>query len=110
LVPLPLKSGSYEQIFYVKGFSVFLFWRFGLFCCSVVVGPQIVLPCFYSYFSEPLGALCWLGSEEEADVASFRTASFRAQADTQSSGRGVVATVARDISSQEIYALEMHWP
>ena len=38
-----VKSGFYEQVIYVKGFSVFLSWRFGLFCCSVVVGPHIVL-------------------------------------------------------------------
>ena len=45
------KSGFYEQVIHVKGFSVFLSWRFGLFllfCCSwsAYYSP----PCFYSHF------------------------------------------------------------
>src|SRR5271156_4766854 len=39
----PEKSGFYEQVIHVKGFSVFLSWRFSLSFCSVVVGPHIVL-------------------------------------------------------------------
>ena len=42
-IELSEKSGFYEQVIHVKGFSVFLSRRFGLFCCSVVVGPHIVL-------------------------------------------------------------------
>ena len=37
-------------------------------------------------------ALCRLGFSREFDAASFRSASFRAQPDTQSSEHGVVAT------------------
>ena len=42
------------------------------------------------------------GQKEEADAASFRSASFRAQPDTQSSGRGVVATVRYDRLPQAV--------
>ena len=87
---MPEKSGFYEQVIHVKGF---LFFFSGLFC-SVVVGPRIVLHrVSIRTLSEPLVALCRLRSEGEVDAASYRTASFRAQPDTQSSGRGVVATI-----------------
>ena len=71
------------------------------FCCSVVVVPHVVLHrVSIRTLSEPLVALCRLGSEGEVDAASFRSASFRAQPDTQSSGRGVVATIRYDLLPQ----------
>ena len=95
---MPEKSSFYEQVIHVKGF---LFFFSGLFCCSVVVGPRIVLHrVSIRTLSEPLVALCRLGSEGEVDAASYRTASFRAQPDTQSSGRGVVATIRHDLLPQ----------
>jgi hypothetical protein len=47
-------------------------------------------------------ALCRLGSEGEVDAASFRSASLRAQPDTQSSGSGVSALAIVALSA--IYA------
>ena len=61
---MPGKSGFYEQVIHVKGFSVFLSWRLSLSCCFVVVGPHVVLHrVSIRTLSEPLVALCRLGSE-----------------------------------------------
>ena len=94
----PGKSGFYEQVTLVKGFLCFCLNRTFV---SVLVVPHIVLHrVSIRTLSEPLVALCRLGSEGEVDAASFRTASFRAQPDTQSSGRGVVATIRHDLLPQ----------
>ena len=80
-------------LFFVSGVVTFL-----LFCCSwsAYYSP----PCFYSHFGEPFVALCGLGSEGEVDAASYRSASFRAQPDTQSSGRGVSCNIGRNLLPQ----------
>jgi hypothetical protein len=64
-------------------------------CVSVLVATHVVLHrVSIRTLYEPL-ALCWLRSSRRSDAASFRSASLRAQPRTQSSGRGVVATVQR---------------
>src|SRR5260370_39511926 len=64
---------------------------------SVLVVPHVVLHrVSIRTLSEPLVALCRLGSEGEVDAASFRSASLRAQPRAQSSVCGVVATIRYD--------------
>ena len=83
---------------FVMGFFLFSLHRAFV---SVLVVPHVVLHrVSIRTLSEPLAALCRLGSEGEVDAASFRSASFRAQPDTQSSGRGVVATIRHDLLPQ----------
>ena len=90
-----------SRSFRSSGFLFFFAKRFSLFCGSVLVVPHVVLHrVSIRTLSEPLVALCRLGSEGEVDAASFRSASFRAQPDTQSSGRGVVATIRHDLLPQ----------
>jgi hypothetical protein len=68
---VPLKSGFYEQVTWVKLFLSFPSWRFclcWLLWCRVVILPRVSIRTL----SEPLGALCGMGSEGEVDAASFR--------------------------------------
>ena len=100
-VPIPQNGVSMSRSHWSRGFLFFFAKCFSLFCCSVLVVPHVVLHrVSIRTLSEPLVALCRLGSEGEVDAASFRSASFRAQPRAQSSGSGVVATFRYDLLPQ----------
>ena len=61
--------------------SIFLFPGVLLLLLLVLVDPHAVLPrVSIRTLSEPLGALCRMGSEGEVDAASFRPALWRPNA------------------------------